>query len=330
MRIILVIILFPLLSVAQTLDPLVSVFPSLKIPSSSRGLAMGDCGIATAIENQQLGYNAAKTAFIQNFHQVAVNYTPWLAAISNDTRFINVSYLGNVFNTSALGVSLNYLDMGTITTRDNNGASLATYNAREYNLGTAYSLQLNARTSLGLALRFLGQNQFSLIPKTVYSVSSDLSYYQFTYIGGDANNKIEWGASLSNIGANNNLPTSFGIGIGYTGISDVDGSQIVAGIDLKKMLAPTLGADLNNLSISAGLEFGFLNQFFLRGGINFENQLEGNRKFFSLGVGYQGFIKDQSWGLDFHYLVPFGTIAAVSPFQNAVGFGLHLGIGNFQ
>ena len=121
-----------------------------------------------------------------------------------------------------------------------------------------------------------------------------------------------------------------GIGIGYTGISDVDGSQVVAGIDLKKILAPTLRADLNNLSISAGLEFGFLNQFFLRGGVNLENQFEGNRKFFSLGVGYQGFIKDQSWGLDFHYLVPFGTIAAVSPFQNAFGFGLHLGIGNFQ
>ena len=330
MKALIIFLFLPVAIFAQTLDPVVTTFPSLQIPSSSRGLAMGDCGIASAIENQQLGYNAAKSAFIQNFHQVAANYTPWLSSISNDTRFINVSYLGNVFNTSALGVSLNYLDMGTITTRDNNGASLATYHAREYNLGTSYALQLNAKASLGATLRFLGQNEFTEVPKNIYSVCGDLGYYQFTNIGGDANKKIEWGVVLSNLGANSNLPTSLGIGIGYRSISSEDGTQIAAGIDLKKLIVPTLNANLNNLTISCGLEFGFLNEFFLRGGLNLESQLQGNRKFFSLGVGYQGFLKDQGWGLDFHYLVPFGTIAALSPFQNAFGFGLHVSMGNFQ
>lgn len=330
MKIIIAILLFPVLGFTQTLDPFITRFPSLEISGSSRGLAMGDCGIATAAGNQQLCYNAAKSAFIQNFHQIAVNYTPWLAAISNDTRFINVSYLGNVFNTSALGVSLNYLDMGTIATRDNNGATLATYPAREYNIGTSYALPINAKTSLAVTLRFLGQNQFTEVPKNVNSVCGDVSYYQFANIGGDANKKIEWGAVLSNLGANLNLPRSLGIGIGYTGIDGDNGTQFCVGLDIKKMLVPTITASLKDLILSAGMEVGFLNEFFLRGGVNLENQYSGNRKYFSLGVGYQGFIRDQGWGLDFHYLVPFGTLSAVSPFQHALGVGLFINMGNFQ
>jgi len=330
MKSLILLLLLPIGLLAQVLDPVVTSFPSLGIPSSSRGFGMGDCGIAAAVDNQQLGYNAAKSAFMQNFHQVAVNYTPWLSNISNDTRFISASYLGNVFNTSALGVSLNYLDMGMITLRDNNGASLATYQAREYNLGTSYALQLNATASLGVTIRFLGQNQFALTTKNTYGVCGDLSYYQFANMGGDANKRIEWGVVINNLGADNNLPRSLGIGIGYTSIGSEDGTRIAAGLDLKKLLVPTVNPFLSTLKISCGLEFGFMNQFFLRGGMNLENQFQGNRKFFSLGVGYQGIIKDQGWGLDFHYLIPFGTIAAISPFQHAFGFGLHVSIGNFQ
>src|SRR6202008_4602439 len=98
----------------------VTAFPSLRIPASSRGLGMGDGGIASSVDNQSLFYNASKSAFTQNFHQVSVSYTPWMAGVSHDTRFINLNYLGNVSNTSAIGVSLNYLNLGRIETRDNN------------------------------------------------------------------------------------------------------------------------------------------------------------------------------------------------------------------
>jgi hypothetical protein len=296
----------------------------------SRGLGMGDCGIATATQNQQLAYNVAKTAFIQNFHQVAVNYSPWLSSISNDMRFMNASYLGNVFNTSALGVSLNYLDLGTLTTRDNNGASLATYQAREYNLTTSYALQLNSRASLGAAIRFHGQNEYTDVPKNGYGVNGDFGYYQFLNIGGDANQRIEWGAVVSNLGGNDTHPTSAGVGMGYLCSSPDEGTQVAIGVDLKKLIGPLSNAEKGSVIVSSGVEFGYLKQFFLRGGVHLESQLAGNRKFFSLGVGYQGFVGDQSWGLDFHYMVPFGTVAAISPFQNAFGFGLHISMGNFQ
>jgi hypothetical protein len=313
---------------------------------------MGDNGIASATENQQAWYNVAKSAFIQNFHQASVSYTPWLPSVSNDTRFINLNYLGNVFNTSALGLSMSYLNLGRMTTRDNNGATIAEYTAREYNVGVSYALQLNEQASVGASLRLLGQNIFIDAPKTVFSVCGDLSYYQFAKLG---DQKIEWGVVLSNIGPKLNvegrgsktfLPTNLGIGVSYVGVNEEDGSQFTAALDLNKLLVPSVASDkgifsgmfssfsepgpFKTIRISGGMEYGYANQFFLRGGVSLENKYKGNRKYFGLGVGYKGLVLDQSWGIDFHYLVPFGTVAAVSPFQNCFGFTLGIIFGNFQ
>jgi hypothetical protein len=88
--------------------------------------------------------------------------------------------------------------------------------------------------------------------------------------------------------------------------------------------------ELQEVRISCGTELSFDKSFFLRTGISLENRLKGSRKFFGFGVGYKGIISDQSWGLDLHYLVPFGTTGSVSPFQNVCGVTLHFSIGSFD
>ena len=345
----LLIFLLPVAVVGQS--PVITAFPSLQVAGSSRGFAMGNTGVASAAENQQLYYNAAKSAFLQNFHQASVGYTPWMRAVSNDARLLSMSYAGNVFNTSALGLTVNYLDLGTIAVRDNNGATLASYKAREYNVGASYALQLNDRASVAVALRLLGQNAFDDGPRNVMSVCGDVSYYQFVELG-DVNHRVEWGANLSNMGpkisygvSKTSLPMNLGVGIGYSS-SDESGSVFSAGLDLNKLLVPSdpgssgifggMAASFSEpgqlelLRVNSGVEYGYLGEFFLRGGVSFENKNRGNRTFFGLGVGYKGFVLDQSWGIDFHYLVPFGMVAAVSPFSNSFGFSLRVNFGNFQ
>lgn len=359
---------FNQLLLAQSPNPIITAFPSLKIPASSRGLAMGDCGIAGASENQQLYYNAAKTAFTNNFHQASVSYLPWAAAINDESKLIAASYLGNVFNTSAIGVCINYLNLGTLPVRDENGALLSMYKAREYNIGVSYAVQLTGNHSLGLDLRFLGSQPVGLISnsnadfssKNIFSVAADLSYYGYRDFGGSAN-KLEWGAVISNIGpkvglagnaAKSYLPTNLGIGVSYTIAERGNPDRFVFAFDVNKLLVPTPGGkkpdasvlralfssfadaaaaeELEEIRVSAGVEYGFADQFFLRSGISLENRLKGNRKFLGLGAGYQGVLMDQSWGIDFHYLVPVGALTAVSPFQQSFGFTLKFGIGNFD
>jgi hypothetical protein len=307
-----------------------TAFPSLEIPGSSRGFGMGNTGIASATENQQLWYNASKTAFTQNFHQVSINYSPWLAVINTDSRFIHLNYLSTLSNSSSLGFLLGYLDMGDLTTRDNNGAAIATYHAKAFYIGSTFAIQIADKSSLGLGFNFLGQDAFTNVPKNIYGICGSLSYYQFQNLG-DLNKKLEWGIVLNNLGPKISLqvneekialPVNLGMGIAYSIINADNGTQSQFGLDVKRTT--------DHFQYSAGMEFGFAGSFFLRGGVHLESKDNGNRKYFGFGVGYKGFVMDQSWGIDFHYLIPFGAIAAVSPFQYALGFSLKMNLGNFQ
>ncbi len=338
----------------QSPAPVVTAFPSLRIPASSRGLSMGDAGIASAVDNQSLYYNASKIAFAQNFHQASISYMPWLVGISDDTRFVNLNYVGNVSNSSAVGASINYLNMGSLVTRDNNGAAIASHNAREFNIGLSYALQIGANASFAGSFKFLGQNVFEEGSKNSYGICGDLSYYQFVELG-DVNRRLEWGAVVSNVGPKigymssvdkTSLPLNLGVGVGYSAV-DEEGSLFSAGLDLNKLLVPSSASldkgilagmvasfseprQLGLLRVNSGIEYGYLGEFYLRGGVSLENKTRGNRTFFGLGVGYKGLVLDQSWGIDFHYLVPFGMVAAVSPFSNSFGFSLRVNFGNFQ
>lgn len=364
----LILVSLPICLQSQILNPIFTAFPSLSIPASSRGLGMGDCGIASAVENQQLYYNAAKTAFTSNFHQVSVSYLPWASAISEDSRFINANYVGNLSNTSSLGLAISYLSLGNLPVRDDNGATLATYSAREYSLGAGFAVQLAGNQSLCMVLRCIGSQPVQAIAvggfvpegKNIFSVCADLSYYGFR-VSGNSGSKLEWGAVLSNLGPKvglngyaqkTNLPTNLGIGIAYTQRSEGSADQFTVAMDMNKLLVPTPGGrnpdatvlqslfssfadapvveELAEIRLSAGIEYGFAEQFFLRSGLSLENRLKGNRKFLGFGVGYKGVLMDQSWGLDFHYLVPVGSLAGVSPFQQSFGFTLKFGIGNFD
>jgi len=379
MKSLLIFLLLPVCNFAQAPNPIISAFPSLRIGSSSRGLAMGDCGIASATDNQQLFYNAAKTAFTQNFHQLVISYMPWLAAISNDSRFMSVNYLANTSNSSAFGISLSYLRLGEMSTRDNNGAVIAQFKSSEFTILSSYALQLSSNASFAVGLRFLasqpGQSydpvNFTTGQKSIFTACADFSYYK-RFIMGEGNT-LEIGAALTNIGPKVSmqggdqktfLPTNLGIGVSYCSDNTNTSSQFTLALDANKLLVPTppvydargnitagkdpnrsvlnalfssfsdapggFAEELREITINAGAEFAFDKQFFLRGGLSLENKLKGNRKFAALGVGYKTIINDQSWGLDFHYLIPMSTLTAVSPFQNSWGFTLKFSIGNFE
>ena len=377
--------LFVILSVssnclfAQTLNPIITAFPSLRIPSSSRGLAMGDCGVASAEDNQQLNYNAAKTAFTQYYHRFSINYSPWLAAIASDTRVMNINYVANLSTGASIGFSLNYLRLGNQQTRDNNGTLLAQYTSNEYNVGTSIGILLTKNASIGVGLHALfsqpGQVYdpvtYTAMPKQIVSACADVSFYQkipVAVIG-----KLEIGGAISNFGPKISLdgsgekaflPTNLSVGIAYTQPNADKTNQFTIALDANKLMVPTppiygtsgniiagkdpnrsilnalfssfsdapggFNEELREIRLNAGAEFAFEKAFFLRSGISLENKTKGNRKFIGFGVGYKGFFNDQEWGIDFHYLVPFGSVGAISPFQNSWGFGLKFGIGSLE
>jgi Type IX secretion system protein PorV len=77
--------------------------------------------------------------------------------------------------------------------------------------------------------------------------------------------------------------------------------------------------ELKELQISAGAEYAYNNQFWLRAGYFYENKYKGNRRYFTAGVG----VKYNVFGLNFSYLIPTGAGNTVqNPLSNTLRFSL--------
>jgi len=73
--------------------------------------------------------------------------------------------------------------------------------------------------------------------------------------------------------------------------------------------------ELNEMTISAGVEYWYDQQFAIRGGYFYEHESKGNRKYFTVGLG----LKYNVFGLDFAYVIP---VAQRSPLENVLRFTL--------
>lgn len=74
--------------------------------------------------------------------------------------------------------------------------------------------------------------------------------------------------------------------------------------------------ELNEITLSAGAEYWYDQQFAIRAGYFHEHKTKGDRKYVTLGIG----LKYNVFGLDFAYLVP---MAQRSPLENVLRFTLH-------
>lgn len=150
------------------------------------------------------------------------------------------------------------------------------------------------------------------------------------------------------------IPANLGIGAVYNKVFD-ETNKISFGLDINKLLVPTppnftgdpsadsaLVADYRNKSVvsswfssfgdapggfkeelreftfSAGIEYGYNDQFFARVGYFYEDKYKGNRKYFTVGLG----VKYNVFGLNFSYLVPSGQGINRNPLSNTLRFGL--------
>lgn len=294
--------------------PLIS---TAQLAMHSRGAAMGDAGIAAASGNQLLGYNVGKTVFTHHFHQASFTYLPWMRHLFQDTKFIRADYLGTIGESTTLGIAIQYLDMGNFTMRDDNGASLAIYRNTAFCIGSSVGVRLSESAGIGATLRLAGARGFESGPINRYGVSGDLQFYQSL-------GKFSVGAVVNQLGSGLWQSSEMGLGFAYRDRDDA--KEWSVGFDMRKAFK-VRWADIR---YSIGGEVGFQESFFIRSGMQLEGINAGNRKSISIGAGYKGFVEDQSFSIDIHYLIPFGTKAAFAPMQHAYGLSLNLNLGNFQ
>jgi hypothetical protein len=146
------------------------------------------------------------------------------------------------------------------------------------------------------------------------------------------------------------IPADLGLGTTYTIVPNED-NRITFGLDLHKLLVPAppvsvdAGGPIDSANVSnyhnsaitsswfksfsgpnqikliqasLGAEYAYMDQFFFRAGYYYENKDEGDRKYFSVGVG----LKYNVMNLNFSYLVPSGNGTNRNPLSNTLRFGL--------
>jgi len=151
------------------------------------------------------------------------------------------------------------------------------------------------------------------------------------------------------------IPANLGIGASYTTAIN-ESNKVTFGMDINKLLVPAAPLSTGNYSVdstnlasyrstsvvsswmksfsdgtnqltslqaSLGAEYSYMDQFLVRAGYFYENKNRGNRKFFSVGAGFN---IDQL-SINFSYLVPSGSGVTRNPLSNTLRFGIVFNLG---
>jgi len=142
------------------------------------------------------------------------------------------------------------------------------------------------------------------------------------------------------------IPANIGIGLAYLNKFDKENS-VEFGIDVNRLLVPAYPTINSNgerdqyfsqsvvsswfnsfsskygppmgesLRASIGIEYNYINQFYLRGGYLYEDQSRGNGQYFTLGTSFQ-YLNNK---FNISYLVPSGGGLSRNPLSNTLRFG---------
>ena len=130
----------------------------LEVAPDSRSAGMGNTGAATSPDIYSMYWNPAKLALLDEEYGASISYTPWLKQLVNDMW---IGYLNGYMKLSkedALGVSLQYFDLGKLELRDDQGNPQGDYNPREMALALTYSRVLTRELSVAGSIKYINSN----------------------------------------------------------------------------------------------------------------------------------------------------------------------------
>ncbi len=250
----------------------------LKIGVGSKYQAMGEASVAVADDIYSMYWNPAGLAAIENGQ---ISFTNVNYVLDIDLNW--VGYAKNFENVGVFGVSATVLSMGEqeITNIDNQDGTGQSYSASSYALGVSFARQLTAKFAFGATIKYVSEK---IHLEKADGVAIDMG----TMLNTGYRN-LRLGMSITNMGADMkfdgpdlsvpssspetkydvasyNLPLTFRVGLAY----DVDFGP-------KSLL--TVSGELkhpndNDQKGSLGLQYGFDQKFFLRGGykINYDEE----------------------------------------------------------
>ncbi len=296
----------------------------LKVVSTARGAAMGSSYASLANGAEAVYWNPARLTTGPR-HSIAVDRVNWFVDVAHHA----FAYSGKLGQLGSFGIHAYFTDVGAIeeTTVDdlgfvssggqqvyNPGLTGATFTPRSYVVGVSYARELTDRFSAGLSAKYAHED--------LWLSSAGVPLFDFGISYGTGFRSVQIGASVVNFGPpvefeseSYPAPMTFRIGV----------SADVVGLN-GLLQAPS---DVNRLTVSydliqpndydqqwaAGLEYMFMDRLAIRGGYQFNFDLES----FSLGAGFRQPLGKIQLAVDYAYSDMDSFFDAVHRFSLSIG-----------
>jgi len=221
----------------------------LLISPDARSTGVAEAGTGLMSDANSGFMNGAKLSFADKTG-LSVSYVPWLREIDKNLHLGNLSAYHQFGDRETIGLSLKYLDLGSINFRDESGGLLQQYQASEFSIDGTYSRKFGDALAIALTGRYirsdLGMGTFNgMEVSAVNGYSADVSVYSEKTL---TNSRYAWGVSLTNIGTKlkysstpggeSFLPMNLRIGGGYTLLKNKSNSLTFL-LDVNKLMVPT-------------------------------------------------------------------------------------------
>lgn len=237
------------------LNTITTAVPFLMIGPDSRSGGMGDAGVALPPDANALHWNPSKLAFAENEGEFRVSVSPWLRNLVPDMSLAYLAGYKKLNKRSAIGGSLRYFNLGSITFTDINGETIRDFKPAEFAVDVSFAQQFSDRFAGGISLRYINSNLTGGLSvggastKAGQAVAADVSFFyrnnRMVIAKRDAT--LAFGLDISNIGNRMSysetarvdyLPINLRFGPGLTVELD-EYNSITFNADINKLLVPT-------------------------------------------------------------------------------------------
>lgn len=246
----------------------ISAFQFLKIGVGARGVAMGESFVAVVNDVSSVFWNPAGLVLMEH-DQAMASHTEYVADIKHE--FFGVSY--KLSESDVFGASFSSLHMKDmeITTETQPFGTGRFFSFGDIAVGLTYSKKMTDQFSFGATVRYAEE---TLDVLKMRSVMVDLGTFYWTGLG-----STRFAVTISNFGADVqpkgtltapsgtsvasfqsfSLPTTFKLGIALEPLETED-SRLTTSLQLNH-------PNDNSEHVRIGVEYGYQNTFFLRGGL---------------------------------------------------------------
>ena len=289
--------------------------PELLIPVGARDIALGGSSVATSSGLDAIFWNPAGLARAKSSTNAMFSHMNYIADIGVEYVAVSAGFEG--FGT--LGFSLKSVSVGDInvTTEDVPDGTGQIINPTVVNLGLTYSKLLTDRISIGTTVTLISE-RFDRVAASGFSFSAGVQYSGLANVNG-----LSVGVAVKNIGpqmqftgdgllrkgnavdvlrsnsfytveaGSYELPSTIEIGLAYNYTLAEDNALILSGVFQN-----------NNFSTDeykVGVEYGYNNEFFIRGGYDFAENTKFNSSDLSQGFDKSSYIYGFSAGAGLKY-----------------------------